>query len=67
MALGHEHGVSHIQEGETVSQEPIDTILWIHIFIMMLAFGVIFPVGMVLGVSHLTSISDTSANRVRDC
>lgn len=23
MALGHEHGVSHIQEGETVSQEPI--------------------------------------------
>ncbi|KAK1622734.1 hypothetical protein BDP81DRAFT_333516 [Colletotrichum phormii] len=51
MALGHEHGVSHIQEGETVSQEPIDTILWIHIFIMMLAFGVIFPVGMVLGMT----------------
>ncbi|WQF90136.1 Putative protein YTP1 [Colletotrichum destructivum] len=51
MALGHEHGVSHIQEGETVSQEPIDTTLWIHIFIMMLAFGVIFPVGMVLGMT----------------
>ncbi|WYZ46814.1 hypothetical protein EsH8_IX_001039 [Colletotrichum jinshuiense] len=51
MASSHDHGVSHIQEGETVSQEPIDTTLWIHIFIMMLAFGVIFPIGMVLGMT----------------
>lgn len=28
-----------------------DTILWIHIIIQMVAFGIIFPVGMVLGVS----------------
>lgn len=27
-----------------------DTILWIHIFVQMLAFGVLFPLGMVLGV-----------------
>ncbi|KAK2029556.1 hypothetical protein LX32DRAFT_638945, partial [Colletotrichum zoysiae] len=23
MALGHDHGVNHIQDGETISQEPI--------------------------------------------
>ncbi|KAF7542482.1 hypothetical protein G7Z17_g11526 [Cylindrodendrum hubeiense] len=28
-----------------------DTILWIHIFIQMLAYGVIFPIGMVLGMT----------------
>lgn len=27
-----------------------DAILWAHIFIQMLAYGVIFPIGMVLGV-----------------
>lgn len=27
-----------------------DTTLWIHIFINMFAYGVIFPIGMVLGV-----------------
>lgn len=29
-----------------------DAILWIHIIIQMVAFGIIFPVGMVLGVSY---------------
>lgn len=28
-----------------------DTTLWIHILLQMLAFGIIFPLGMVLGVS----------------
>lgn len=28
-----------------------DTTLWIHIFVQTLAFGVLFPLGMVLGVS----------------
>ena len=28
-----------------------DTTLWIHIFVQMLAFGILFPFGMVLGVS----------------
>ncbi|KAF7545761.1 hypothetical protein G7046_g9483 [Stylonectria norvegica] len=51
MAESHEHGVSHIDEGETVSQEPLDAILWIHILIQMLAYGVIFPIGMVLGMT----------------
>ncbi|KFA69109.1 hypothetical protein S40285_00038 [Stachybotrys chlorohalonatus IBT 40285] len=53
MAAAHDHheGVSHIAEGETVSQEPIDTTLWVHIFVQMLAYGVIFPIGMVLGIT----------------
>ncbi|KAJ3579009.1 hypothetical protein NPX13_g1556 [Xylaria arbuscula] len=33
-----------------ISVDPIDTTLWIHIFIQMAAWGVIFPVGMVLGI-----------------
>ncbi len=28
-----------------------DNITWLHIFVQMLAYGVIFPIGMVLGVS----------------
>jgi hypothetical protein len=47
----HEHDTSQIPEGETISLEPLDTILWIHILIQMLAYGVIFPVGMVLGMT----------------
>src|SRR5690554_4551819 len=27
-----------------------DTVLWIHIFLQMFAFGILFPLGMVLGV-----------------
>ncbi|KAI8655119.1 hypothetical protein NCS57_01259600 [Fusarium keratoplasticum] len=47
----HEHDTSKIPEGQTVSVEPLDTVLWIHIFIQMLAYGVIFPIGMVLGMT----------------
>ncbi|OIW29402.1 hypothetical protein CONLIGDRAFT_631478 [Coniochaeta ligniaria NRRL 30616] len=50
MALGHDHGTENIEEGETISKDPIDTVLWIHIFLQMIAFGVLFPVGMVLGI-----------------
>ncbi|KAK3936644.1 hypothetical protein QBC46DRAFT_394552 [Diplogelasinospora grovesii] len=50
MALGHEHHEDNIPEGETVSADPIDSILWAHIFVQMLAFGVLFPLGMVLGI-----------------
>lgn len=51
MALAHDHGTDGIAEGETISKDPIDAILWIHIFLQMFAFGILFPVGMVLGVS----------------
>ncbi|KAK0629581.1 hypothetical protein B0T17DRAFT_488490 [Bombardia bombarda] len=50
MALGHEHGEDGIGEGQTISDDPIDVTLWAHIFIQMLAFGVLFPLGMVLGI-----------------
>ncbi|KAI0015116.1 hypothetical protein F4780DRAFT_765566 [Xylariomycetidae sp. FL0641] len=50
MASAHDHDSSRIEEGDTISADPIDTTLWIHIFIQMTAWGVIFPLGMVLGI-----------------
>jgi hypothetical protein len=43
---GHEA----IPEGEAISEEPMDTTLWIHILLQTLAWGIIFPTGMVLGL-----------------
>ena len=58
-ARGHWLG----QEALTASQ---DTILWIHIFLQMLAFGILFPLGMVLGVSTAgAGNSTTSTDRLR--
>lgn len=51
IANAHEHHGDSIPEGETISKDPIDTTLWIHIFVQMLAYGVIFPIGMVLGMT----------------
>ncbi|KAM3535534.1 hypothetical protein MY4038_001219 [Beauveria bassiana] len=46
------HGVQkNIPEGDSVTKEPLDSITWIHIFIQMLAYGVIFPIGMVFGMT----------------
>ncbi|KAI1329016.1 hypothetical protein F5Y16DRAFT_397731 [Xylariaceae sp. FL0255] len=49
-AFAHDHDSTHIADGDAVSLDPIDTTLWIHIFLQMAAWGVIFPVGMVLGI-----------------
>ncbi|KAI2643574.1 hypothetical protein GGS21DRAFT_486095 [Xylaria nigripes] len=49
-AFAHDHDSSHIEDGMTISVDPIDTTLWVHIFIQMAAWGVIFPLGMVLGM-----------------
>ncbi|KAJ5888948.1 Protein YTP1 [Penicillium taxi] len=43
---GHEA----VPEGSAISLEPLDTTLWIHILLMGLSFGLIFPLGMVLGM-----------------
>lgn len=51
MANAHDHDEGNIPEGETVSMDPIDSTLWAHIFVQTFVFGVLFPVGMVLGVS----------------
>ncbi|OJJ48824.1 hypothetical protein ASPZODRAFT_129139 [Penicilliopsis zonata CBS 506.65] len=50
-ALAHgDH--EHIAEGEATSEDPIDTILWLHMILMGFAFGIIFPLGMVLGITR---------------
>ncbi|KAJ5126298.1 Protein YTP1 [Penicillium atrosanguineum] len=43
---GHEA----VPEGSTVSLDPIDSTLWVHMILMGLSFGIIFPTGMVLGI-----------------
>ncbi|KAI0867616.1 hypothetical protein GGS24DRAFT_271256 [Hypoxylon argillaceum] len=50
MASGHDHDSSQIEDGKAISGDPIDITLWIHIFLQMAAWGVIFPLGMVLGM-----------------
>jgi len=49
MASAHEH---HFEgaKGKWVSEEPIDSILWIHILLQTFAWGILFPTGMVLGI-----------------
>lgn len=39
-------------EGQLVTGDPIDGILWAHIFIMGAAFGVVFPIGIVAGLAR---------------
>ncbi|RDL35421.1 Uncharacterized protein BP5553_07352 [Venustampulla echinocandica] len=50
-AIAHgDHDMDKIEDGEAMSVDPLDAILWIHILLMMLSFGIIFPTGMVLGI-----------------
>ncbi|CAK7265723.1 hypothetical protein SEPCBS57363_001728 [Sporothrix epigloea] len=49
-AIAHEHGEDHIPEGETISVDPIDSTLWVHILLMTSVWGILFPLGMVLGI-----------------
>ncbi|GAQ45380.1 hypothetical protein AtubIFM56815_011201 [Aspergillus tubingensis] len=48
-ALAH-GGHESVPEGAAISEDPIDTTLWIHMILMGFAFGIIFPLGMVLGI-----------------
>ncbi|KAF2847244.1 integral membrane protein-like protein [Plenodomus tracheiphilus IPT5] len=48
--LAHDHDGDKIEDGEAISADPIDSILWTHILIQSLAWGIIFPIGMVLGM-----------------
>jgi hypothetical protein len=52
MTAAHDHDSSKIEAGHTISAEPLDTTLWIHILIQTFAWGVIFPTGMILGVRN---------------
>ena len=45
----HEH---HDELTEEQMNAPVDAILWIHIFLQAAVWGVLFPIGMVLGMSR---------------
>jgi len=49
--FAHEHHEDNIPEGSVISPEPLDSVLWVHIVIQIIGWGVVFPTGMVLGVS----------------
>ncbi|KAJ7725246.1 hypothetical protein B0H14DRAFT_3002964 [Mycena olivaceomarginata] len=42
----------HDELTEAEANLPTDTILWIHIFLQAAVWGVLFPIGMVLGISR---------------
>ncbi|KAJ5353338.1 hypothetical protein N7452_002312 [Penicillium brevicompactum] len=48
-ALAH-GGHEAVPQGESISKDPIDGTLWTHMILMGLAFGIVFPVGMVFGI-----------------
>ena len=47
--LAHEH---HNEISEEEQKAPVDTILWLHIFLQAAVWGILFPTGMVLGLSR---------------
>ena len=48
-ASAHKH---HDELTEEQANAPIDAILWIHIFLQAAVWGVLFPIGMVLGITR---------------
>jgi Domain of unknown function (DUF2427) len=51
VVVAHEHHDEDLPPGQAVSFDPVDTILWMHIFFMTLSFGILFPTGMVRALS----------------
>ncbi|KAJ6605844.1 hypothetical protein B0H10DRAFT_2076115 [Mycena sp. CBHHK59/15] len=49
LAYAHEH---HDELSEAEVNTPVDSILWIHIFLQAAVWGVLFPIGMVLGITR---------------
>jgi hypothetical protein len=47
--VGHEHRGQPTQEELNA---PVDAILWMHIFLQVTVWGVLFPVGMILGMTR---------------
>ncbi|TFY82125.1 hypothetical protein EWM64_g1890 [Hericium alpestre] len=45
----HSH---HEQLSEEARNAPVDAVLWIHMFLQAAVWGVLFPIGMVLGLSR---------------
>jgi Ni/Fe-hydrogenase subunit HybB-like protein len=51
VVVAHEHHEEDLPPGQSVSFDPVDSILWMHIFFMTLSFGILFPTGMVRTMS----------------
>jgi hypothetical protein len=49
LTLAHSHSDVHTEEELNL---PVDAILWIHIVLQAAVWGVIFPIGMVLGLTR---------------
>ncbi|KIL69169.1 hypothetical protein M378DRAFT_190396 [Amanita muscaria Koide BX008] len=49
LVFAHEH---HEDLSAEALSAPVDSILWIHIFLQAAVWGVLFPIGMVLGLSR---------------
>jgi hypothetical protein len=43
---------AHGNSEESVADDPVDSVLWIHIFVQTLVWGILFPTGMVLGITR---------------
>ncbi|KAK6349587.1 hypothetical protein TWF696_005871 [Orbilia brochopaga] len=50
LAAAHDHTGVTIPEGQHTTDEPLDALLWLHILLMTTAFGILYPLGMVLGL-----------------
>lgn len=50
LVAAHEH---HDEVSEEETNRPVDAILWIHIFLQADVWGILFPAGMVLGISFV--------------
>ena len=51
LARAHEHHDQNL-DLEAEKLKPIDTVLWLHIYTQALIWAVVFPFGMVLGLSR---------------
>jgi Domain of unknown function (DUF2427) len=60
----HEHDDVDLPPGQVVTFDPVDSILWTHIFFMSLAFGVIFPTGMVCHPTYNLDTVNTARSSV---
>ena len=53
LVAAHEHHDEELPPGQAITFDPVDGILWTHITFMSLAFGVLFPTGMVRSLLSL--------------
>lgn len=49
VVTAHEH---HNEVSHEEASAPVDMILWLHILLQALVWGILFPVGMVLGITR---------------